>query len=84
MKPTPAVKEVNTEQPNYEPIAPSPTTPTGSPEDYINIMDASNILEHDVNLTAEVLEDFIEEKRQRTNKKISREKGGGTEWICHC
>ena len=83
VKPTPAVKEVNTEQPNYEPITPSPTTPTRSPEDCINIMDASTILAHDVNLTAEVLEDLIEEKRQRTKKKISIEKGGGTEWICH-
>ena len=83
VKPTPAVKEVNSEEPNYEPITPSPTTPTSSPEDYINITDASTILEHDVNLTAEVLEDFIEEKRQRTNKKNKQKKGGGTEWICH-
>ena len=69
VKPTPAVKEVNTEEPNYESITSSPITPTSSPEDYINITDASTILEHDVNLTAEVLEDFTEEKRQRTDKK---------------
>ena len=50
MKATPAVKEVNSEESNYEPI-----TPTSSPEDYINITDASTILEHDVNLTDEVL-----------------------------
>ena len=45
VKPTPAVKEVNSEEPNYEPITPSPTTPTSSPEDYINITDVSTILE---------------------------------------
>ena len=69
VKSTAAEKEVNTEEPNYEPITLSCTTPTSSPEDYINITDASTMLEHDVYLTAEVVEDFIEEKRQRTNKK---------------
>ena len=69
VKPTPAVKEVNSEEPNYEPITPSPTTPTSSPEDYINITDASTILEHEVNLTTKVFEDFIKEKKQRTNLK---------------
>ena len=58
-------------------ITPSPTTPTSSPEDYINISQASTILEHDVDLTTDVVEDFrpIQEKNERTKRKNKQRKG---------
>ena len=38
MQPTGNETEVNPDETEYEPITPSPTTPTSSPEDYINII----------------------------------------------
>ena len=58
----------------YEPITPSPTTSTSSPEDYINISQATTILEHDVDLTCDIVEDFIQEKMQRTKMKNKQRK----------
>ena len=48
-------RNVHPDENGYEPITPSPTTPTSSPEDYINISQASTILEHDVDLTTDVV-----------------------------
>ena len=48
MKPTLHERNVNGDETRYEPITPSPTTPTSSPEDYTNTSQASTILEHDI------------------------------------
>ena len=59
----------------YEPITPSPTTPTSSPKDYIDISQATTILEHDVDLTCDVVEDFIQEKNaEDQNEKQAKKK----------
>ena len=73
MKPILPERNVNANETRYEPITPSPTTPTSPPEDYINISQASIIL-HDVNLTSDVVEDFIQEKNQRTKSKNKQRK----------
>ena len=67
-------RSVNPDENGYEPITPSPTTPSSSPEDYINISQASTILEHDVDLTTDVVEDFIQEKNERTKRKNKQRK----------
>ena len=64
---------VNPDETGYEPINPSPTTPTSSPENYITLV-RHPILEHDVNLTGDVLEKFIQEKNQRTKSKNKQRK----------
>ena len=74
MKPTLPERNVNDNETRYEPITPSPTTSTSSPEDYINTSQASTILEHDVDLTSDVVEDFIQEKNQRTKSKNKQRK----------
>ena len=74
MKPTLPQRNVTADETGYEPITPSPTTPTSSPEDYINISQASTILEHDVDITNDVVEDFIQEKNQRTKSKNKQRK----------
>ena len=74
MKPTLPERNVNANETRYEPNTPSPTTPTTSPEYYINISEASTILEYDVNLTSDVVEDFIQEKNQRTKSKNKQRK----------
>ena len=53
MKPTLPERNVNANETTYEPITPSPTTPTSFPEDYINISQASTISEHGVNRTGD-------------------------------
>ena len=69
------MRDVNPDETGYEPIInPSPTTPTSSPEYYINISQASTILEHDVNVTGDVLEEFIQERNQRTKSKNKQRK----------
>ena len=67
-------RNVHPDENGYEPITPSPTTPTSSPEDYIDISQASTILEHDVDLTTDVMEDFIQEKNERTKRKNKERK----------
>ena len=74
MKPAGNETDVNPDETGYEPINPSPTTPTNSPEDYINISQASTILEQVVNPTGDVLEEFIQEKNQRTKSKNKQRK----------
>ena len=74
MKPTLPESNVNVDETGYEPITPSHTTPTSSPEDYISISQASTILEYDVDLTSNVVEDFIHEKNQRTKSKNKQRK----------
>ena len=69
MKPTGNERDVNLDETGYEPINPSPTTPTSSPEDYINISQASTILEHDVNLTGDVLEEFYSREEPEDQKQ---------------
>ena len=74
MKPTLPQRNVTAGETGYESITPSPTTPTSSPEDYIKISQASTILEHDVDLTSDVVEDFIQEKNQRTKSNNKQRK----------
>ena len=74
MKSTLPERNVNGDETRYQPITASPTTPTHSLEDYINTSQASTILEHDVDLTSDVVEDFIQEKNQRTKSKSKQRK----------
>ena len=73
-KPTEPNTNVIPDETEYEPVTPSPTTPTSSPEDYIDISQATTILEHDVDLTCDIVEDFIQEKMQRTKMKNKQRK----------
>ena len=74
MKPTLPERNVNTNENTYEPITPSPTTPTRSSDNYINISQGSTILEHDVNFTSDEFADFIQVKNQRTKSKNKQRK----------
>ena len=73
-KPTEPDTNVIPDETGYEAVTPSPTTPTSSPEDYIDISQATTILESDVDLTCDIVEDFIQEKMQRTKMKNKQRK----------
>ena len=83
VKPSGNERDINPDETGYEHINPSPTTSTSSLEDYINITQASTILEHDVNVTGDVLEECIQEKNQRTKSINKQKKEDGIKWICH-